>query len=156
MKIEGIGLPGHFVVKAVDGAEQIVFDPFHGGRVLTAQDCENVVRQATGRDISVTSETLSPLPLGLMVLRMLNNLKAIYVKNADMPRSIRVLERLRQLAPEDVQIKRDLGICLVHTGKAGKAIDLLNAYLDAAPEAMDLETVRDVLRRAQAAVAEWN
>src|SRR5207244_685170 len=53
LQVSGVGLPGHFIVKASDGNEQILFDPFHGGRVLTAQDCENVVRQATGRNISV-------------------------------------------------------------------------------------------------------
>jgi len=156
LHIEGVGLPGHFVAKAVDGEEQVVFDPFHGGRVLTAVDCENVVRQVTRRDITVTAETLNGLPLSLIVMRMLNNLKAIYLKQSDMPRAIRVLERLRQLAPEDAELQRDLGICLVHAGKPGKAVDLLTAYLDMAPEAMDAEVVRDVLRRARSAVAEWN
>jgi len=156
LHVEGVGLPGHFVVKGVQGDEQIVFDPFHGGRVLTAQDCENVSRQVTGREITVTAETLSGLPLCLMVMRMLNNLKAIYLKQTDMPRAIRVLQRLRQLAPGDAELQRDLGICLVHGGQPGKAVDFLTAYLDAAPEAMDAEAVRDVLRRARAAVAEWN
>jgi regulator of sirC expression with transglutaminase-like and TPR domain len=156
LHIEGVGLPGHFVAKAIDGPEQIVFDPFHGGRVLTPVDCENVVRQVTGRDITVTAETLERLPLSLMMMRMLNNLKAIYLKQADMPRAIRVLQRLRQLAPADAELQRDLGICLVHAGQPGKAVDLLAAYLELAPDAMDVEAVRDVLRRARAAVAEWN
>jgi regulator of sirC expression with transglutaminase-like and TPR domain len=156
LHIEGVGLPGHFVVKAVDGDEEIVFDPFHGGRVLTPGDCENVVRQVTGREITVTAETLTGLPLCLIVMRMLNNLKAIYLKLSDMPRAIRILQRLRQLAPRDAELQRDLGICLVHAGQPGKALDLLAAYLSDAPEAMDAEVVRDVLRKARAAVAEWN
>ena len=41
---------------------------------------------------------------------------------------------MRQLAPEDMQVQRDLGICLVHAGKPGKAVDLLTAYLEAHPE----------------------
>ncbi|HYV39137.1 MAG TPA: transglutaminase-like domain-containing protein [Gemmataceae bacterium] len=156
LHMDGVGLPGHFVVKAVEDEQQLVFDPFHGGRVLTAQDCENVVRQASGRDIIVTAATLERLPLCLLVMRMLNNLKTIYLKQTDMPRAIRVLERLRQLAPDDAELQRDLGICLVHAGKPGKAIDLLAAYVEVAAEAMDAEAVRDVLRRARAAVAGWN
>jgi regulator of sirC expression with transglutaminase-like and TPR domain len=156
LQIMGIGLPGHFIVKAASDGEQVLFDPFHGGRVLTATDCENLVRQVTGRDLVVTDEQLLPLPLGLMVMRMLNNLRAIYLKRTDMPRAIRVLERLRQLAPQDAELQRDLGVCLVHAGKPGRAIDLLKAYLDVAADAMDAETVREVLEKAKAAVAEWN
>jgi regulator of sirC expression with transglutaminase-like and TPR domain len=156
LPIVGIGLPGHFIVKAVEGGAQMLFDPFHGGRVLTATDCENLVRQVTGRDLVVTEEQLLALPLGLIVMRMLNNLKAIYLKRADMPRAIRVLERLRQLAPHDAEQQRDLGVCLVHAGKPGRAIDLLSAYLDVAAEAQDAEAVREVLQKAKAAVAGWN
>jgi regulator of sirC expression with transglutaminase-like and TPR domain len=156
LHVEGVGLPGHFVVKAVDGDGEVVFDPFHGGRVLTAADCENVVRQVTKREITVTEDTLKGLPSCLIVMRMLNNLKAIYLKQADMQRAIRVLQRLRQLAPEDIELQRDLGICLVHAGQHGKALDLLAAYLEQAPEAMDAEAVRDVLRRARVTIAGWN
>jgi regulator of sirC expression with transglutaminase-like and TPR domain len=156
LQIDGIGLPGHFVVKAVEPAMGVLFDPFHGGRILTMTDCENLIRQATGRDLTVTAETLQRLPVGLILARILNNLKGIYLKNADLARAIRVLDRLRQLAPEDASVQRDLGICLVHAGKPGKAVDLLRAYLEAAPEAMDAESVRDMLRRARAAVAAWN
>jgi regulator of sirC expression with transglutaminase-like and TPR domain len=156
LHLEGVGLPGHFVVKAVDGDNEVVFDPFHGGRVLTAAECENVVRQVTKREITVTGETLKGLPLCLIVMRMLNNLKTIYLKQVDMPRAIRVLHRLRQLSPDDVELQRDMGICLVHAGHHGKAVNLLAAYLERAPEAMDVEAVRDVLRRARGTIAGWN
>jgi regulator of sirC expression with transglutaminase-like and TPR domain len=156
LKVEGIGLPGHFVVKAVDAGKEVVFDPFHGGRVLTAADCENVVHQVTKREITVTPETLRGLPLCLIVMRMLNNLKTIYLKQPDMPRAIRVLQRLRQLAPEDIELQRDLGICLVHAGQHGKAVDFLTVYVQQAPDAMDAEAVRDVLRRARGTIAGWN
>jgi regulator of sirC expression with transglutaminase-like and TPR domain len=156
LPVVGVGLPGHFIVKAVEAGQRVLFDPYHGGRILTATDCENLVRQVTGRDLEVTEEQLLDLPLGLMIMRMLNNLKVIYLKRSDLPRAIRVLERLRQLAPQDAELQRDLGVCLVHAGHAGKAIDLLSAYLQAAPEAMDAEAVGDVLRKARGQVAEWN
>src|SRR5438128_692120 len=43
MEIAGIGLPGHFIVKAVSKTQELLFDPFHGGRRLTVQECEHVV-----------------------------------------------------------------------------------------------------------------
>jgi regulator of sirC expression with transglutaminase-like and TPR domain len=156
LHIDGVGLPGHFVVKAVDAGDEVVFDPFHGGRILTPTDCENVVRQVTGKEYAVTPQALTRLPVALMTMRLLNNLKAIYLRRTDMPRAIRVLQRLCQLAPQDIELQRDLGVCWVHAGRPGKGIDLLSAYLDTAADALDAEVVREVLLKAKRAVAEWN
>src|SRR6266542_1355102 len=43
LTIAGVGLPGHFIVKAIDPRQEILIDPFHGGRVLSLTDCENLV-----------------------------------------------------------------------------------------------------------------
>lgn len=154
--IEGVGLPGHFIVRASSNGEEILLDPFHGGRVLTREDCENLVRQVTGIEFEATRANLGRIPLGLMLQRMLNNLKAIYLKAEDFPRAIRVLERLRQLVPEDVQQRRDLGGVLLKAGQIGKAIDHLQAYLDAAPEADDAKIIHTLLKQARGLVAQWN
>jgi regulator of sirC expression with transglutaminase-like and TPR domain len=94
LNIEGVGLPGHFVVKAVEDGQEVLFDPFHGGRRLTACDCELLVQQVTGRPFEATPATLSSVPLGFIVQRMLHNLKAIYLHGDDFIRAARVLERL--------------------------------------------------------------
>ena len=41
------------------------------------------------------------MPLGVMVLRMLTNLKGAYLRTSDYLRAARVIERLRQLTPDD-------------------------------------------------------
>jgi regulator of sirC expression with transglutaminase-like and TPR domain len=156
LTIHGVGLPGHFVVKAGDGSREELFDPFHGGRRLTRTDCERLVEQVTGQPFKVTSAALAPLPLGPMVARMLNNLKAVYLQGADFARAVRVMERLLQLNPRDILQRRDLGASLLHAGRPGKAIDQLNAYLAAVPEAPDVEDVQRLLRQAQQQVAAWN
>src|ERR1019366_888923 len=123
LNLVGVGLPGHFIVKAVDNDQEVLIDPFHGGRILSRDDCENLVHQATGVAFEATALALQPLPLGLIVLRMLGNLKSIYAKVEDWPRSIRVMERLRLLSPQDVVLRRDLGLCQLREGHPGKAID---------------------------------
>ena len=156
LNVQGVGLPGHFIVKAVEGSQQELFDPFHGGRRLSIEDCETLVRQVTEQPFQVTPRTLAAVPLGAIVLRMLNNLKAVYLQDADFPRAVRVMERLRQLNPTDALQRRDLGTSLLHAGQPGKAIDHLDAYLAAKPQAADAEVVRQLLGRARRLVAEWN
>jgi regulator of sirC expression with transglutaminase-like and TPR domain len=156
LEVVGVGLPGHFVAKAVEGPHEVLFDPFHGGRLLTPEQCANLVEQVTGVPFRATPENLAALPLGLLVQRMLNNLKAIYQKERDFPRTARILERLRQLNPQDPVPLRDLGLTSLEAGQPGKAIDHLEAYLAASPEPPDAETVRGLLDRARDEVARWN
>jgi regulator of sirC expression with transglutaminase-like and TPR domain len=156
LDLAGIGLPGHFVVKVVEDGQEIIFDPFHGGRLLTRIDCQNLVRQVTGQDFHASAETLQAMPLGFMILRMLNNLKGIYLKAKDFPRAIRVMERMVQLREDDPLQRRDLGTSLLHAGQPGKAIDHLAVYLAAFPKADDADVVRLLLKEALAYVAGFN
>jgi regulator of sirC expression with transglutaminase-like and TPR domain len=156
LDVVGVGLPGHFVAKArADGAE-VLFDPFHGGRRLTSEKCQVLVEQVTGMPFEVNEESLRPVSLGAMVLRMLNNLKGVYLRHGDYPRAARIIERLRQLNPHDPLQRRDLGATLLQAGQAGRAIDHLQAYLQASPKAGDVDTVKQLLMQAEASVARWN
>lgn len=156
LEVVGVGLPGHFVAKAVADGEEALFDPFHGGRPLTPADCERLVGQAAGVAFEATPDALRPAPLGAIVTRMLTNLKGVYFRDGDFARAVRVMERLRQLNPADARLHRDLGMALLRAERPGRAIDHLNAYLEAGPDAEDAAAVRQILGQARALVARWN
>jgi regulator of sirC expression with transglutaminase-like and TPR domain len=156
LPVAGVGLPGHFVAKASADGQEILFDPFHGGRQLTPADCANLVQQATGMSFQATPEQLRPIPLRKLVIRLLSNLKGVYLQQEDFGRAARVIDRLRQLSPHDAVQRRDLGVSLIHAGQPGRAIDHLAAYLAADPKRPDADTVRQLLNRAYKAVGRWN
>jgi regulator of sirC expression with transglutaminase-like and TPR domain len=156
LQVEGVGLPGHFIAKAVAGGRYALFDPFHGGRVLLPEQCEALVQRTTGERFRLTPEALEATPLGVIVRRMLSNLKGVYLRAGDFVRAARVTDRLCQLDPADAQQRRDLGAALLQAGQPGKAIGHLQAYLDANPGASDAALVRQVLQKARGAVAKWN
>jgi regulator of sirC expression with transglutaminase-like and TPR domain len=154
--VEGIGLPGHFIAKAVGDGREVLFDPFHGGRVLSVEECAILVERATGSAFEVTPESFQGTQLRPMVQRMLVNLKGAYLRRNDFRRTIKVLERLRQLDPSDIALRRDIGAAMMQCGQPGKAIDHLSAYLEATPQPADAELVGQVLSQARKAVAKWN
>jgi regulator of sirC expression with transglutaminase-like and TPR domain len=156
LRVHGVGLPGHFVVMAVDDGQEVIFDPFHGGQPLSPCDCEQLVQQVTGQPFAATRDTLLPLPLGLLARRLLANLKTVYIRQGDFIRAIRTIGRIRQLAPDDVTERRDLGICFIHAGQPGRAIDLLSDYLEVTPHGPDAAKVEHVLKQAKVEVARWN
>jgi regulator of sirC expression with transglutaminase-like and TPR domain len=155
MEIAGIGLPGHFIVKVVEKGRELLVDPFHGGRRLTPQECEYLVEQVTGQPFPVTPAALVATPKGLIVQRMLANLKKVYLEGEEWTKAARLIERLLQFKPADTVERRDLGICLVQAGRFGPAIDHLSAYLASASVNGD-DQVRRLLDRAQTEVARWN
>lgn len=156
LNVVGIGLPGHFVVKVLGDAQEIFVDPFHGGRRITPDDCAILVQQITGEDFSPAPENLRPMPLAFIAQRMLNNLKGIYLQKDDFVRSVRIMERLRQLSPGDVIQRRDLGVCYLRLEQPGKAIDHLSAYVTSLPDAEDAKTVGELLKQARRLVAGLN
>jgi regulator of sirC expression with transglutaminase-like and TPR domain len=156
LTVAGVGLPGHFIAKVVDGDEEVWFDPFNGGQFLDPAGCEELVTAVTGQPFTLTPDATAATPPGLIVVRMLNNLKAVYLKDGDFARAARVMERLVQLDPDDPVQRRDLGVSLVHAGRPGRAIDHLRLYLDRTPAAADAATVRDFLNDAVRSVAKWN
>src|SRR5262249_50007230 len=62
LTVVGVGLPGHFVAKAVDGAQEVIFDPFHGGRLLSIEECESTVQRVIGEPFQATPATLAAIP----------------------------------------------------------------------------------------------
>ncbi|VTU01377.1 tetratricopeptide repeat family protein : Uncharacterized protein OS=Singulisphaera acidiphila (strain ATCC BAA-1392 / DSM 18658 / VKM B-2454 / MOB10) GN=Sinac_5030 PE=4 SV=1: Transglut_core2: TPR_9 [Gemmataceae bacterium] len=157
LNVVGVGLPGHFVAKAVDDSgREVIFDPFNGGQFLDTDACEAVVSAITGRQFEATPEALAATPPGAFVLRMLNNLKTAYIADRSHLRAARVARRLTQLLPHDPDQRRDLGLLLVQADRCGAAVNHLRHYVAAVPDADDAPEVRKVLSRALSDVAKWN
>ena len=72
--VYGVALPGHFVVGFGPAEEQVLADPFDGGRVLTGGDAELLVAGATGA--ALEPSMLAPADPLDVVLRILNNVRA--------------------------------------------------------------------------------
>ena len=156
LEIVGVGLPGHFVAKAIDGPDEVLFDPFHGGDRLTPDACAHLVEAVAGVQFEPTPESLAATAPAAVLTRMLTNLKAIYCQGGDFARAARVVRRLTQLHPNDLLQQRDFGILLARSGDLGRAIAPLERYLAEDPCGADVAVVLDCLRTARKTVATWN
>lgn len=98
----GIGMPGHFLCAPVPGTAegilQTFYDPFHGTASFTAEDCRSLYLRLTSLE-NWDGSFLSPTPPRQIVIRILNNLKSIYMRRGD-PVGIRTVMRLRTAIPE--------------------------------------------------------
>ena len=139
---EGVGLPGHFIVRVVEQGRSLLVDPFHGGHIVTVEDCRDLVVRTTGRGSLFRRDSLDAAPPRTMLTRLLLNLKRIHLAAGDYNRALSIVERLLLIAPADAKEIRDRGLLLAHLGQPGAAVDDLESYLALAPQAPDADSVR--------------
>jgi regulator of sirC expression with transglutaminase-like and TPR domain len=80
-----------------------------------------------------------------MVIRLLTNLKSLYLNIRDQARALAAVERLlllRPIAPAEI---RDRGVILARLGRRREALEQLEAYLSMAPEASDFQRIQGMV-----------
>ena len=141
LPVSGVGLPGHFVVRYGARPEPFYVDPFHTGKLLSAQDCADRVKEIYGRDMAWQDAFLDEVDDLRILARVLNNLKVIYVRKGAHELALGAVERLVMLHPAPSEI-RDRGLLRAQLGYLQPALDDLSAYLEACPEAPDAAAMR--------------
>jgi regulator of sirC expression with transglutaminase-like and TPR domain len=80
--LDGVGLPGHFLLR--DRLDPEVFvDPFNGGRVLDRDGCGALLQELHGSGIRLDPAWLEPVGATTILERMLANLVRIFEQRGD-------------------------------------------------------------------------
>ena len=145
LEVEGVGFPGHFLVR-FGGPGGELLDPFSEGNVI---DPEELARLAGRLIEGERLETvLAPVGPRVIAIRMLFNLQHIFERRGDHARALVVCDRLCDITEAPFH-RRDRGIHALALGAVGAAIDDLAAYLAAHPNADDRERVETLLHEAR-------
>lgn len=156
LAIHGIGLPAHFIAGFQADRCRVLLDPFNGGAILTPEGCQDVVSRVLGRPVELGEEHFAPVTKRQFLIRMLNNLKAIYFKQEAWEKALGISERLLLLDPDNHCETRDRGLVLVNLGELQRAALDWETYLRKSPESPDTDSVRSRLRRVRQALASLN
>jgi regulator of sirC expression with transglutaminase-like and TPR domain len=143
---DGIQFPGHFLIR-LGGATGCYVDPFLGARVLSTLDLEILVKRAIGRDATVKPQHLAVADTRTMLIRALNNLRAIFEKQGEHARGMLVCDRLVDLGAGPDAL-RDRGFFALREGAYEAARADLGAYLKAMPKAGDRSAVERAIAEA--------
>ena len=150
----GVGMPGHFLLKHYDvEGHEILIDPFNRGRILTAQDCQRALDQIYDGKMPLQPEFLMAVSRRQMLVRMLNNLKSIYLSSRNFRKALPIVDLILAIyprSPEDVKQRAMLRWSL---GQNRGALADLDDYLKMSPDASDADEIRQTaasLRRMMA------
>ena len=138
---EGVGFPGHFLVRLTGEPKDLLLDPYQRGMSVHEDDCRRMLREISGGKLTLRGEFLQSVSKHDMIARLLMNLKGAYLRAEDDEGALAAVERLLLIHPEDVEEVRDRGLLLYRLKRYGPALDSLGRYVAERPGAADRETM---------------
>lgn len=153
LEAHGIGFPGHFLVRVGPARSGLIVDPFHRGVTLEAARLSAqlaAVDPGAGRNPGNLEHLLSPAGSRSILVRMLRNLKAIYLARRDPPRALRTTDRILTLLPHHAPEFRDRGLLYQQLDVPHAALADFRRYLELAPGADDAAGIQARIDALQA------
>lgn len=159
LNVKGISFPGHFLMKLTVQSGEIVLDPFNGAS-LSREELEERLepyfeQQSYPGAIPLSYYLHAAHPREILV-RMLRNLKALFVEHLRWQRVLGVQQRLVILLPDEITERRDRGLAYANLECPQAALLDLEAYLAERPYAPDAEALRGKLPELREACKRMN
>lgn len=147
----GIGFPGHYLVGVRDGDKVLILDPFARGQLLEHEQLHAMLQQYSGQavDNSTLEQHLQPASHSETVVRMLRNLKQVYIEKQEVELALACIEMILSLIPESPDELRDRGMIYQHIEYTQGAISDLNRYLKLVPDAEERSVIEALLDSLQ-------
>lgn len=140
LQIEGVGLPGHFVVKHLTEGEPQLIDVFERGKLLSRQDAEVIVASHSGR--IMTADDMRAQSTVEILTRVLNNLMGIASDQQDVDSMHRYYEALVAVQPQSAELRLMRSQIRAATGRTAGAIEDLDWLIENDPPGLDREGAR--------------
>jgi regulator of sirC expression with transglutaminase-like and TPR domain len=145
LKVEGVGLPGHFVVRYLPakGAARLI-DVFDGGKELTREEASRRAEEAGGH--STRGEHLAAVTKKAVVVRMLQNLLNAAGRENDAVGAMRYLDAILSVDHEAAEARAlRAGLRYQQGDREGSLADV-DWLLEHQPEGLDLDRLRQMRR----------
>ena len=148
VQVEGVNFPGHFLVRCPARrspySEDLIIDAHHGGALLSEDACRAMFRRHeddSGRD---SAHLFARAAKPQIMIRMLLNLKHVYVRMCSYPQARDVMELLLAVDPSAINELKDRGLLSYQLKDFSGALRDLQAYLHlSAGTTLDEETRED-------------
>ena len=148
LNVEGVGMPGHFIVSCHDNGVRIFVDPFGQGEILLEEGCQRKLAQLHGKEFRFDRSSLDAVDHRQILTRMLSNLKVIYWNQQNFAKALATIERILFIHPSSPTELRDHGFAHYQLSHLSSAIQSWSLYLELRPDAPDAAEVSKNLRVA--------
>jgi len=157
LPLVGVGMPGHFLLKAYDvEGRQILIDPFNNGSMLNASECEQRMKEVYAGEVRFKPEFLLPVSRRQILTRMLNNLRHIYLTVRQFRKTLAIVDLVLAIYPRSPEDVKQRAMLRFSVGKLAGALSDLEQYLKINPEASDVDELKQMAVSIRKTMAIWN
>lgn len=144
--VEGVGMPGHFLVRmaSTNPLEGPWIDPFEAGEWIDDKQLQRRFLETTGQGF--LPEDLPTFSNRQILQRMLRNLIGSAERKGDSQTALRYLDAMVALSSEDVPTRLQRAVLRGQNGRYQEALDDLQWVIDQQPESID---IHELLRLRQ-------
>lgn len=141
----GVGLPGHFLLKrySEDGQEMLI-DCFNRGDVLSRQDCQSKLDEIYSGEMKMRPEFLHPISRRQILMRMLNNLKTVYLSTRNFRKALAMADLILVIYPRSAEDIKQRALLRYSMNLHRLAAEDLDEYLKMSPAASDAEEIKQM------------
>lgn len=130
LRCDGVGYPGHFIVRCGDPDQPIYVDPFHQGARLDKAELIGGLR-AFNLGGATYSSFLAGITRRQLLQRMLNNLHSVFRASRDLNRWLTTIELLLCIEPWNAALVGERGMLNYRLGRPDSALEDLERYVAA-------------------------
>lgn len=158
LDLSGVCFPGHFLVKCELARGTVVLDPFGRGQSLALTDLQRMLRETRGGEVSraIIAGLLVAATKRQILLRMLRNLKLIYLQEEQFDTALAIMDWIVAADPNQPAEIRDRGMLYQKLECFRAAVSDFEHYLELAPGCSDGDGVRQRLAALQHSVSRLN
>jgi regulator of sirC expression with transglutaminase-like and TPR domain len=149
LPLEGVNFPHQFLIRFQGDAFQLLIDPFDGGRARYEDEAQELLDRVYGGKVRLQESFLRRAGKRDILVRLLNNLKGVFLNAGDHERSLAVVERLLILRPEGADDHRARAVLLTRLGQRTEAIEQLKRWLAGAPRGDEGDRARRLIERLE-------
>ena len=144
LPLQGVGFPGHFLVSCAVPEGAVVLDPYSGGISLGLADLQKRLREVRGGEVSraIVAELLVAASNKEIIVRLLRNLKAIYLRGHNPDRALPIVNWIIAILPEQISELRDRGMLYQELECSRAALVDFEEVLKRSPACEDADDIR--------------
>lgn len=135
--IDGLDLPGHFIIRLEKDGRRILVDPADSGSIIEAPDLRALVKDALGAQAELSAGYFASVESRAILISLQNNVKLRQIEASDYQAALATVEIMRQIAPNEFRLLLDAGVLYSKTRQKGEAIAALEGYISRAPNPKD-------------------
>ncbi len=157
LSLHGVSFPGHFLVKCALPEGTVVLDPYSAGMSVGLADLQKRLGDARHEVSSaLVADMLVAAGKKEIILRLLRNLKAIYLRSQKFDRALPILDWIVATVPDQPPELRDRGMIYQELECPRAALADFERYLELSPGCDDRDQIRSRIVELQRQSARLN